>query len=66
MNIQEIQRIPEILEDPTLILKSKGTGKAGDNSRMVLYGSIKTQNGQPVLAVLDLRSNKSGFLLNDM
>ncbi len=66
MSIREIQRIPEMLEDPTLILKSKGTGKDKNNSRMVLYGSIKAQNGQPVLAVLDLRPRESGFLLNDM
>ena len=66
MSIREIQRIPEMLEAPTLILKSKGTGKAGNNSRMVLYGSIKAQNGQPMLAVLDLRPRESGFLLNDM
>lgn len=66
MSIREIQRIPEVLEDPTLILKSKGTGKGGNNSRMVLYGSIKARNGQPVLAVLDLRPNENGFLLDDM
>lgn len=66
MSIREIQRIPEVLEDPTLILKSKGTGKGGNNSRMVLYGSIKAQNGQPVLAVLDLRPRENGFFLNDM
>lgn len=55
MSLREIQRIPEMLEDPVLVLKSKGTGKGGNNSRMVLYSSIKAQNGQPVLAVLDLR-----------
>lgn len=66
MGIREIQRIPEVLEDPTLILKSKGTGKGGNNSRMVLYGSIKARNGQPVLAVLDLRPHENGFLLDDM
>lgn len=66
MSIQEIQRIPEVLEDPILILASKGTGKKGTNSRMVLYGSVKAKNGQPVLAVLDLRPSENGFLLNDM
>ncbi len=66
MSIAEISRIPEILEDPVLILKSKGTGKNGDNSRMVVYGSIKAKNGQPILSVLDLRPRENGFLLNDM
>ena len=66
MSLREIQRIPEMLEDPVIVLKSKGTGKGGNNSRMVLYSSIKAQNGQPVLAVLDLRPQENGFLLDDM
>lgn len=66
MSLREIQRIPEMLEDPVLVLKSKGTGKGGNNSRMVLYSSIKAQNGQPILAVLDLRPQENGFLLDDM
>ena len=53
MTIREIQKIPELLDAPILILKSKGAGKGG-NSRLVLFGSINTQDGQPVLAVLDL------------
>ncbi|MCD8007583.1 MAG: hypothetical protein LUF68_01345, partial [Clostridiales bacterium] len=51
---------------PVLILKSRGAGIRGNNSRMVLFGSVKTQNGQPVMTVLDLRPNENGFLLIDM
>ena len=65
MTIREIQKIPELLDDPILILKSKGSGKGG-NSRLVLFGSINTQDGQPVLAVLDLRPRENGFILDDM
>ena len=64
ITMQEIERVPEILEDPVLILKSK-TGR-GDNSRLVLFGSVKAQNGQPMMAVLDLRATEGGFLLSDM
>lgn len=64
ITMQEIERVPEILEDPVLILKSKA-GR-GDNSRLVLFGSVKAQNGQPMLAVLDLRATEGGFLLDDM
>lgn len=64
ITMQEIERVPEILEDPVLILKSK-TGR-GDNSRLVLFGSVKAQNGQPMMAVLDLRATEGGFLLDDM
>ena len=65
MTIREIQKIPELLDDPILILKSKGSGNGG-NSRLVLFGSINTQGGQPVLAVLDLRPRENGFVLDDM
>ncbi len=64
ITLREVERIPEILEDPVLILKSK-TGR-GDNSRLVLFGSVKAQNGQPMMAVLDLRATEGGFLLSDM
>lgn len=64
ITLREVERIPEILEDPVLILKSKA-GR-GDNSRLVLFGSVKAQNGQPMLAVLDLRATEGGFLLDDM
>lgn len=66
MSIQEIQRIPEVLEDPVLILKSRGTGQRRGNSRVVLYGTLKARNGQPVLAVLDFRPSENGLVLNDM
>lgn len=64
ITLREVERIPEILEDPVLILKSK-TGR-GNNSRLVLFGSVKAQNGQPMMAVLDLRATEDGFLLDDM
>ena len=66
ITIREIQRIPEILEDPVLILKSKGKNMSGLNSRLVLFGSIKAENGQPIMAVLDLRPHENGFLLNNV
>ena len=66
MTPSEIKHIPEILDDPVLILKSNGTGKHRANSRMVLFGSVNADNGQPVMSVLDLRPFENGFLLNDM
>lgn len=66
MTIEEIGKIPEFLEDPVLILKSKGRGASKANSRVVLYGTMKAQNGEPVMAVLDLRPSENGFVLDDM
>lgn len=61
-----IKRIPQILEDPVLILRSKGHGKSGSNSRMVVIGAVKAENGQPLLTILDLRPYEKGFLVDDM
>ncbi len=67
MTLHEIERIPEILDDPVMILKSKGTNARGnDNSRLVIFGSLKAQNENPILTVLDLRPKENGFLLDDM
>lgn len=67
MTLREIRRIPEILEDPVLILKSRNAGRgARGNSREVLFGTLKAQDGRPILCVLDLRPKERGFLLNDM
>lgn len=67
MTIQEIQRIPEILEDPVLVLKSRNPAKSQyGNSRLVMFGSVKAQDGLPVMCVLDLRPTQNGFLLDDM
>ena len=67
MTIEEIKRIPEMLEDPVLILKSKNLGrKSRSNTRLVVFGSVKAQNGAPVLAVLDLRPVENKLVIDDM
>ena len=67
MTLREIERIPEILDDPVMILKSRNVGRGNQqNSRLVIFGSLKAQNGKPVLSVLDLRPNENGFILTDM
>lgn len=66
ITMREVERIPEILEDPVLILKSKGENRNGQNTRLVILGSIKAENGKPILTALDLRPNENGFILDDM
>lgn len=67
MTVREVQQIPGILEDPVLILKSQNKGRGGrQNTRMVLYGSVRAQNGEPVLTVLDLRPVENGLVIEDM
>lgn len=66
MTLAEIKRIPEILDDPVLVLKSLGAGARTENTRLVLFGTVRAENGQPVLAVLDLRPVESGLAIDDM
>ena len=66
MSLSVIKKIPQLLEDPVLILSSKGTGKNNKNSRLVVYGSVKTSNGQPIMAVLDLRPVEDHLVVADM
>ena len=67
MTIREIQRIPEILDDPVLILKSrKRANSQYGNSRLVMFGTVKAQDGRNVMCVLDLRPTENGLLLDDM
>lgn len=67
MTLAEIKRIPEILDDPVLVLKSRNVGRGGQqNTRLVLFGTVRAENGQPVLAVLDLRPVENGLAIDDM
>ncbi|MBE5873778.1 MAG: hypothetical protein E7287_05135 [Lachnospiraceae bacterium] len=61
MTLEEIEKIPQILESPVLILKSKGK-----RPKVVMFGSLKAKNGKPILTVLDLRPTENGFALDDM
>lgn len=67
MTLAEIKRIPEILDDPVLVLKSRNVGRGGQqNTRLVLFGTVRAENGQLVLAVLDLRPVENGLAIDDM
>lgn len=66
MTLDEIKKIPQILDDPALVLKSKNVGRSRENSRLVMFGLIKAKNGKPIMAVMDLRPRENGFLIDDM
>ena len=66
MTLAEIKRIPELLEDPVLIIKSNGSSRGGQNTRLVITGSLRAQNGRPVMAVLDLRPVEGRLVIDDM
>ena len=66
MTLEEIKRIPEVLDDPVMVLTSKNKGRSRQNTRLVMFGSVKAQDGRPVLCVLDLRPVEGHIVLNDM
>lgn len=65
MTLAEIKKIPQILEDPALVLKSKTRGGTS-NTRLVLLDTAKAKNGRNIVAVLDLRPVEKGFAIDDM
>lgn len=67
IDVSLIKSIPQLLDDPILILKSaNGKTRSGMNTRMILYGSIKANNGKPMMAILDLRPVEGKLIINDM
>lgn len=67
MAIAEIKKIPQILENPVLILKSKNVNRDNkNNTRLVVFGNVKGQDGRPILSVLDLRPVENNLVVDDM
>lgn len=67
MTVDEIKKIPQILENPVLVLKSKNFGRnTKPNTRLVIFGSVKAKDGKPILSVLDLRPNEKNLIIEDM
>ncbi len=64
MSLDIIKRIPEILENPILVITSNNNIK--NNTRIVMFGTVKAENGKPVLAVIDFIPNEKHITINDM
>ncbi len=55
-----LKQVPQLLENPVLIMESKT-----QPNRVTLYGEVYADNGIPVMAVLELMpTSRSGFELN--
>ena len=66
MTIKEIKNIPEILENPVMVLASRNTAKARNNTRLSIFGMVKAKNGMPVLVIFDLHPVENKLYLSDM
>lgn len=50
-----------------LILKSQNKDRGGkQNTRLIIFGSVKSQDGRPVLSVLDFRPVENNLAIDDM
>ena len=61
MNREIIKQVPEILEEPIVVLKSKQA-----DSRIVIFGELYDANGAPVTAILELEPTTRGGELIDI
>ncbi len=69
MNMEIVKQIPDILEHPVIVLKSKldFAGNESESSRLAIFGEVydKSDPAAPVLAVLELRPvTKAGDILD--
>jgi len=61
MTMDLIKQVPNILENPVVILKSKAV-----SSRIVIFGDVRSEDGNPVTAILELQPTNKGGVLLDM
>lgn len=57
-----LKQVPQIIENPVLIMRSKQS-----ESRLTMFGEVRDANGVPVLAVLELHpTNKNGIEIDEL
>ena len=66
MTVKEIKKIPQILKNPVLILRSNNDSSGRQNTRLVIFGSVKAQDGRNILTALDLRPREGNLVIDDM
>ena len=67
MTLDEIKKIPRILENPVLIIKSRNAGRGNkQNTRLIFFSTVKAKNGVPVMSVFDLRPVEKHLVLENM
>ena len=66
MTVKEIKNIPEILENPVLVLASRNVSGVTKNTRLTIFGMVKAQNGKPVMVAFDLHPVENKLYLADM
>ena len=61
MNDIIIKQVPEILENPIIVMQSKNS-----SSRLTMFGEVYTAENKPVLAVLELNPTKNNIAIDEI
>lgn len=61
MSLNVIKQVPNVIENPVLVLKSKEF-----DSRLVFLGEVYDDNNNPVMAIVELQPVTKGGLIMDM
>ncbi len=61
MTLEEIKRIPQILENPVVVLKSKTAANS-----IVVIGTYRAKNGNPILAAMNLFPTENRVVIDGM
>ena len=54
MSLQTIEALPQVLENPAIVLASRAVDTENANTRLVMFGDVRAENGKAVQVVLDL------------
>lgn len=66
MSMQTFEALPQVLENPSLVLASRAVRTRGANTRLVMFGDVRAENGKAVQVVLDLLPAEGGYRLDGM
>ena len=66
MSLRTFEALPQVLENPSLVLASRAVRTRGANTRLVMFGDVRAENGKAVQVVLDLLPTEGGYRLDGM
>ena len=66
MSLQTIEALPQVLENPAIVLASRAVDTENANTRLVMFGDVRVENGKAVQVVLDLLPTEGGYRFEGM
>lgn len=66
MSLQAIEALPQVLENPAIVLASRAVDTENANTRLVMFGDVRAENGKAVQVVLDLLPTEGGYRFEGM